>query len=104
MASCTECGNYFHAEYQWAKLCKPCYVASKKNELQEWMNRAFMAEAALRRQWQSTAQAPASAPASAAMDPHFIRQLLQLCHPDKHAGSVLANEVTQSLLKMRKTQ
>lgn len=30
-----------------------------------------------------------------------IRTLIRLCHPDKHAGSAAANEMTQKLLKMR---
>jgi hypothetical protein len=32
-----------------------------------------------------------------------ILRLIQLCHPDKHSGSAAANEVTQWLLKLRKT-
>ncbi len=31
-----------------------------------------------------------------------LRQLIQLCHPDKHNGSATANEVTQWLLTLKK--
>ena len=35
------------------------------------------------------------------LDVHRLRQLLQLCHPDKHGGSLAANEVTAWLLQQR---
>jgi hypothetical protein len=37
----------------------------------------------------------------ARFDPEFLERLIRLCHPDKHGGSKLANEVTQQLLSMR---
>ena len=36
-----------------------------------------------------------------AFDAATIRQLLQVCHPDKNGGSALATEVTKKLLRMR---
>ena len=36
-----------------------------------------------------------------ALDAMTIRQILQLCHPDRNGGSALATTVTQKLLKMR---
>jgi hypothetical protein len=36
------------------------------------------------------------------LDAARVRQLLQLCHPDKHNGSPIANEITAWLLSMRK--
>ena len=36
-----------------------------------------------------------------ALDAMTIRQLLQVCHPDKNGGSALATEVTKKLLQMR---
>jgi len=38
----------------------------------------------------------------APLDKARIRQLLQLVHPDKHAGSALAGEITAWLLSLRK--
>lgn len=34
--------------------------------------------------------------------PNRVEQLIRLCHPDKHDGSVLATEVTQWLLAQRR--
>lgn len=31
-----------------------------------------------------------------------IKQLISLCHPDKHGGSKVANEITAKLIQMRK--
>lgn len=31
-----------------------------------------------------------------------LNKLIRLCHPDKHGGSKLANEVTQFLLSIRR--
>lgn len=38
---------------------------------------------------------------SVAINKELLRKLLQLCHPDRHGGSDLANSVTQELLKMK---
>lgn len=35
------------------------------------------------------------------LDKNKIRSLLQLCHPDKHNGSQISNEVTAWLLSIR---
>ncbi len=31
-----------------------------------------------------------------------LKQLIALCHPDKHGGNKVANEITAKLIKMRK--
>lgn len=31
-----------------------------------------------------------------------LNQLLRLCHPDKHKGNTMANELTKKLLQLRK--
>lgn len=36
------------------------------------------------------------------LEPALLKKLIRLCHPDKHDGSKLANEVTVELLKMRR--
>jgi hypothetical protein len=35
------------------------------------------------------------------LDDRRLRQLIQLCHPDRHAGSVAATNATQWLLEQR---
>ncbi len=39
---------------------------------------------------------------SSDMDQKLINRLIRFCHPDKHNGSKLANELTSELLKLRK--
>lgn len=79
LTACTDCGQHFQrkTDETWKRLCLPCWRKSKGIV---------------------TAAAPGPAP----IEPTRIRQLLQLCHPDKHAGSSLANEVTGWLLELRK--
>lgn len=36
-----------------------------------------------------------------ALDAVTIRQIIQMCHPDRNGGSALATTITQKLLKMR---
>lgn len=76
MTACTGCGTHFPRKpsESWKRLCVQCWLKSK-------------------------GMVSAAAPA---LDAPRIRQLLQLCHPDRHAGSALANEVTAWLLSLRK--
>jgi hypothetical protein len=80
LSACHECGQHFprKADESWKRLCLPCWRKSKG------------------------ISAAATAPASPALDPTRIRQLLQLTHPDRHGGSSLANEVTAWLLDLRR--
>lgn len=80
LARCCDCGAPFEraADEQWKLRCFPCWRKSKRPET-----------------------AP-PAPPPAGLDPARIRQLLQLVHPDKHACSALATEITQWLLGLRK--
>lgn len=78
---CQTCHGPFTREpdQTWKRLCLPCWIKSK----------------------QPRAVTPPAAP-SAPIAPDRVRQLLQLTHPDKHAGSALANEVTRWLLDLRR--
>ena len=44
---------------------------------------------------------PLSSLSSYQFSDHEIRQLLSLCHSDKHGGKQMAQEITQKLLKIR---
>lgn len=46
-------------------------------------------------------RATSQATAQPSLEGSRIRQLLQLCHPDKHGNSPVANDVTAWLLKQR---
>lgn len=79
---CLTCHGPFTRDFDqtWKRLCLPCWRRAK-----------------------GAAPSPAAAATpSAPLEPSRIRQLLQLVHPDKHAGSALANEVTQWLLDLRR--
>jgi regulator of replication initiation timing len=47
-----------------------------------------------------TALASSSTPSTFTADE--VKTLIVLCHPDKHGGSKVANEITAKLIKMRK--
>lgn len=80
IANCTRCGGMFTraADERWKALCLPCWRGTKSA---------------------SAAPQPAAAPV---LDAGRLRQLLQLCHPDRHGGSALAGEVTAWLLDLRR--
>lgn len=77
LTACSDCGQHFprKADEVWKRLCLPCWRKSK---------------------------GLATTTAAPAIEPTRLRQLLQLCHPDKHGGSELANAVTAWLLSLRK--
>lgn len=90
MAVC-KCGATFSRDPQqtWRKLCSACYRTSQRESaIREGYTAGFRAGFAA-----GAAQFPQ-------LDVQFIRQLRQLTHPDKHAGSTLANEVTAKLNRM----
>ena len=98
--TCSNCRQQFDASFKTATLCKPCYITEKKDERQQllndviyWQTRCFKAETHL-----------ALNPPAEQLDVGMIRRLIQLCHPDKHAGSEMAKTVTMELLKMRSAQ
>ena len=101
-ATCTDCGTRFYrqADEAWKRRCLSCWKASKAGEKPE-------AGEFLRgyRAGYEAGQASASAgsgPEPTALDKARVRQLLQLCHPDKHGGSDLAQRVTQWLNEIKR--
>ena len=77
---------------RWKRVCRFCYRREMraKDEL-----KALRAELELLRRFRS--------PPADSLDPARVRQLLQLCHPDKHGNSQLACEVTQWLLRQKRS-
>jgi len=84
-AKCIVCGVPFarEADEYWKSRCLSCWRRSKDTS--------------------TFHHAPAAkvSGVDAELAEH-LRGLLQLCHPDKHAGSELAQTTTQWLLKVRK--
>jgi hypothetical protein len=79
IAFCLDCGRGFSrpAGETWRVRCVPCWRKVKGIEPYVVLP-----------------------PAQAELGEH-LRALLQLCHPDKHGGSALSNEVTAWLLRVR---
>jgi hypothetical protein len=94
VASCTRCASPFvrKSDEGWKRFCYRCWKAARGDDAYA---RGYAAGAAA-----AKADALFNRPAPAALPAGFdrrLRQLVQLCHPDKHAGSLLANDVTQWL-------
>jgi len=91
MDTCRTCGKLFDGE-GWKTVCRRCYINAMGEE--DEVVEAERKEAELQR------FVARGRPAQ--MTSERLRQLLQLCHPDKHGNSVLSQEVTRWLLSLRK--
>jgi len=70
----------FLQDQPWKRVCVSCY---------------------LERKGPAPTTAPAKAQAVAPIAPDMLRRLIQLCHPDKHAGSEAAATATRFLLELK---
>lgn len=129
LAECEQCRALFErAEAErWKRLCLDCWRRSKATEKappadrfsegweagwrvgfkdgrMDWDSAQVVSYEAGFQAGHATALADAAraTPAAGMIDKARIRQILQLVHPDKHAGSALAGEVTAWLLSLRK--
>lgn len=74
-----------------------------QQEQQRQRQRAYEEASRQKKEWQRASEPnPFSRGGAVSIDKDFIRKLLQLCHPDRHNGSELANNVTMALLKLKK--
>ena len=81
-ATCHDCGERFQrdADEDWKRLCLRCWIATQPPRRPR--------------------SAPKADPIRDELHEH-LRPLLMLCHPDKHAGSAIATNITQWLLSVR---
>ena len=112
---CSHCGSPFSAKYDNVKLCWTCFrkrdqalaqyddllqevgrLQAEKDMLSEQLD---MMEGTIQR---LKAERDARHHASAPIPKPMLQRLIRLSHPDKHAGSELANEVTRWLLQQRR--
>ena len=110
---CKTCKEEFCPRFDWAEHCTPCFLA--RPEGKEWQRRkeaernAFHAnerDESHSKGWRSYgADPPADTPKASGgrstIDKDLLRKLIMLCHPDKHGGSELSNNVTKVLLAMK---
>ncbi len=115
-ATCCDCGEGFWREddARWKRRCFSCWKAdkaAKENARRE--DRAANehthtdhtdAKAVLEAYWRgwNAHRDLALTESKPSIDKTRLRELLQLCHPDKHAGSALAAKVTQWLNEIKR--
>lgn len=114
LRDCSKCGREFEAKFDWSKECIECFLASPKgkawkarkdaenngfNHSENFWDRQEKREE--KRQEQERGYHGRFTPNEDKLDKDLLRKLIMLCHPDKHAGSALSNEVTKRLLAMK---
>ena len=92
--TCRTCGAGFTTDKDWAKQCLPCW-RDRRNGGQADDDLTRARERIKELEWELKA-ASRSTPG---LDATMRRRLIQLCHPDKHRGSVASQEATKWLLK-----
>jgi predicted nuclease with TOPRIM domain len=93
---CLDCGQQFDIEpsQNYKTLCKPCFVESKKSELERLQNRLQRLEfenIRLRLQLGSGNRT------TGGISSDLLKRLKQLCHPDKHQNNQLSTAVFSEL-------
>jgi hypothetical protein len=91
---CVQCSLIFprDSSEKWKKTCFNCYKWNKQ-ETGDWGKGASSGERVVYVHLRSEVEDEVKG---------HLFELLQLCHPDKHAGSALANKATQWLNDLRK--
>lgn len=91
---CPACGDRYYQDEPWKRTCFSCWKAGKKGEARhkEHDETVLLRReiTRLRKQLQQSQ-----------IDMTMYRRLLQLCHPDKHGGSIAAQTATKWLLGNR---
>lgn len=114
-AICTDCGRPFPKDQDWAKKCFLCWKESRGYELTKgdkcflWgqielariVEEVTKMQAHYRRVVQQMEQRNVPALSDQGMDPRLLRDVISLCHPDKHGDSPKATAITQELLALR---
>lgn len=91
MPVCLKCGEWA-GDQKWRTLCPTHFREQKRAE-----EAAAVREIDRLRNENALLRLHGVNP----ITPARLRQLIQLCHPDKHNGSASSNEVTQWLLTMK---
>jgi hypothetical protein len=113
--SCRQCGNSFPQRHSYERSCPACFKIERDYKML-WGDLAFVwmqeqlkeaqlqlrdTQRALKAAKKVQVQPPVKPPPRFKDD--LLRQVISLCHPDKHGGSERATKVTQELLSMRST-
>lgn len=116
LARCPRCQQFFHREPDepWKRLCLDCFVQKKRGEesrvqvVDGLQARAAFLDGECSRLAKENARLTAQLAVRLAFDTALVdelREMLprlrQLCHPDRHDGSVAATKATQWLNAIR---
>lgn len=93
---CIECGQQFEiaTNETYKTLCKPCFVESKKSELERLQ---INLDRLVRENIRLRAQLGSGIRTNGGISLDLLKRLKQLCHPDKHGGSQLSTAVFSEL-------
>ena len=110
---CEKCGLPYPRHEAWARTCLVCFKKGRSLELLKGDFNFLWSQLELEKARKSLLDATkeierlkAAAPAANAtdfssIDPDLLKQMIALCHPDRHDNSERATRVTQYLLSMR---
>jgi len=116
--TCQECGFLFPRRNHYEQRCPLCFKLHKGYnvlwgdqaflwaqdrllELQMQLRDAKKELAAEAKKAKTAKAAPPADPGLAGLKGGLLRQVIILCHPDKHGDSERATKVTQELLRLR---
>jgi hypothetical protein len=112
--TCQDCGLPFPRRHHYERRCPFCYKLDKSYNVL-WGDQAFLwaqeQVLALQLELRDTQKKLEEAsgkhkpkPPPSGLKGDLLRQVIALCHPDKHGNSERATKVTQALLKLRVAQ
>ena len=102
MRACERCGQLFSPQYQYAKLCYPCWKRRKDAEL--LLDSAEREIDHLRRILAETERRASVGAAPEPIPADLLKVMLLLCHPDRHGNSAASTKATTWLLQQRERQ
>ena len=114
-AICSDCGRPFPKDQDWARKCFLCWKESRgydltkgdkcflwgQVELARIVEEVTLMQKHYRKVLTQMESRVANKEGPAPMDDRLLRDVISLCHPDKHGDSEKATAITQELLAMR---
>lgn len=87
IAECIDCGAEFHREPDepWKTRCLPCWRENREPDVSRLKAEIAFLRSEIDRLRERQAQFTADE----------LKRIRRLCHPDRHGGSLAANEISQ---------
>jgi hypothetical protein len=101
---CASCGASFETDRDYHRYCWPCF--REESDRGRWTDEKSSSWRKPPPGWERTAPPPPPRPPTPQLDARFLRDALQLCHPDRHPveRAKSANAVTATLLELLHAQ